>query len=168
MRRSPVFLGVGSNLGEREAALVAALRRLAETGFHLTGRSSTYATEPVGGPPQGWFLNAVARGETDLSPHELLRVCQSIEAELGRVREVRHGPRTLDLDILLYGDLVLRTPTLVLPHPRLHERRFVLVPLAEISPEARHPILGLTAAELRDRCPDASRVVLYEALGSPA
>lgn len=161
MSGPPVFLGLGSNRGRREAVLQRALQALEERGFRVTAMSSLYLTEPVDAPPQDWFLNAVAEGRTALSPEALLAACLEIEAGLGRVREVRHGPRTLDLDLLLYGDEVRRTPALTLPHPRLHERLFVLVPLAEIAPGARHPVLNLTAAEMRERCADPSRVTLH-------
>jgi len=157
-----VFLGLGSNVGDREASLRAALRGLEARGFRVTALSSLYLTEPVDAPPQEWFLNAVAGGETALSPEALLRACLDTERALGRVRDVPRGPRTIDLDLLLYGDEVRDTPGLTLPHPRMHERRFVLVPLVEIAPGARHPVLGLTAAEMLRRCPDRSQVMLHE------
>jgi len=157
-----VFLGLGSNVGDREANLRAALRGLEARGFRVTALSSLYLTEPVDAPPQEWFLNAVAGGETALSPEALLRACLDTERALGRVRDVPRGPRTIDLDLLLYGDEVRDTPGLTLPHPRMHERRFVLVPLVEIAPGARHPVLGLTAAEMLRRCPDRSQVMLHE------
>jgi len=162
MPRPIVFLGLGSNLGDREGSLRRALALLETRGFRITGRSSFYLTEPVGGPPQPWFLNAAIRGETDLGPEALLEACLAIERDLGRVREVRQGPRTLDVDLLLYGDLVRKTPALTLPHPRLHDRLFVLIPLAEMAPEVRHPVLGLTAAEMRRRCPDTCRVLRHQ------
>jgi len=153
---SEVFLGLGSNLGDREAALEEALRRLCGRGLRVALRSSTWLTEPVGGPPQGPFLNAVVSGTIALSPEGLLRACLETEREMGRVRTVRDGPRTIDIDILFYGDVRRETPGLTIPHPRLHERRFVLEPLFEIAPALRHPVLGLTVAELRERCPDTS------------
>lgn len=157
-----VFLGLGSNVGDREANVRAALRGLEGHGFRVTALSSLYLTEPVDAPPQEWFLNAVAGGETALSPEALLQACLDTERALGRVRDEPRGPRTIDIDLLLHGSEVRPGPGLVLPHPRMAERRFVLVPLAEIAPGARHPVLGLTAAEMLRRCPDRSQVVLHE------
>ena len=166
--RPPVFLGLGSNLGDREESLTRGIALLEADGFAVTARSSLYETEPVGGPPQGPYLNQVVHGKTDLTPEALLAACLRVEAGLGRVRRERFGPRTLDIDILLYGDRVQDAPGLELPHPRLHERLFVLVPLAEVGAEALHPRLGSTIAELKARCPDTSRVVVYVPLGARA
>jgi 2-amino-4-hydroxy-6-hydroxymethyldihydropteridine diphosphokinase len=159
MRSPSVFLGLGSNLGNRELSLERGLASLESRGFEVMRRSSSYLTEPVGGPAQDWFLNAVVAGETELTPDALLEACLEVEAELGRVRRVPNGPRTLDLDLLLYGSELRHGERLQLPHPRFHERRFVLVPLAEIAPELRHPLLGSSVQELLERCPDASQVV---------
>ncbi len=155
-----VFIGLGSNLGDREAAIAQALRRLDARGFVVRLRSSDWLTEPVGGPPQGWFLNVVVGGETALGPGELLETCLAIERELGRLRSVRDGPRTIDLDILAYGALQIERKELVVPHPRLHERRFVLAPFAEIAPAFVHPVLGKTIAELLAACPQDAAVHL--------
>ncbi|HVO10253.1 MAG TPA: 2-amino-4-hydroxy-6-hydroxymethyldihydropteridine diphosphokinase [Vicinamibacteria bacterium] len=167
MNAPPVFLGLGSNLGDREGAIEAALLQLAQRGFSTRLRSSNWLTEPVGGPPQGWFVNAVAGGETLLAPRELLQACLDTERTLGRVRGERNGPRTIDVDVLFYGEETIAEPGLVVPHPRLAERRFVLAPLAEIAPRLVHPVLGATVAALLLRCPDTSRVERREASGAP-
>ena len=161
-----VVLGLGSNLGDREAAIGSALDRLAARGFRRTHTSSLYLTAPVGGPKQGPFLNLVAAGETDATPEALLADCLAVEHELGRVRLEKNGPRTVDVDVLFFGELERDAPPPVLPHPRLHERRFVLEPLAEILPGLVHPRLGRTASELLASCPDASAVSRFA--GAPA
>jgi 2-amino-4-hydroxy-6-hydroxymethyldihydropteridine diphosphokinase len=129
------YLGLGSNLGDRAAALAGALAALrARPGIEVTRVSSLYATDPVGPVPQGEFLNAAAEVRTRLGPRELLAACLEIEAGLGRLRTERWGPRAIDLDLLLFGELRMEEPDLVLPHPRMRERAFVLAPLAEIAP----------------------------------
>jgi 2-amino-4-hydroxy-6-hydroxymethyldihydropteridine diphosphokinase len=156
-----VVLGLGSNLGDRESAIAGALARLEARGFRRSLLSSLYLTQPVGGPPQGYFLNAVAAGETSRSPEELLADCLAVEQELGRVRTEPNGPRTIDVDILFFGSLVRELPAPVIPHPRLHQRRFVLEPLAEILPDLVHPSLGLRVSALLASCPDTSSVVRF-------
>ena len=142
------YVGLGSNLGDRSAHLLlglSALSRLPQT--HLLRLSPVYETEPVG-PPQPPYLNLVVELETELSPRALLGEMLSIERAQGRERRERWGPRTLDLDLLLYGDLVLKEEDLEVPHPRLHQRAFVLVPLLDLLPEGRHPLLGQSFREL--------------------
>jgi len=155
------YIGLGSNLGDREAALEAALGRLRDRDdIEVAAVSAFRETEPVGGPPgQGLFLNAAAHLRTSLAPEALLDVLEAIEAALGRVRGERWGPRPIDLDLLLYDDLVVETERLTVPHPLVHQRRFVLEPLAEIAPELRHPVLGTTIARLLERLGNGEAVI---------
>jgi 2-amino-4-hydroxy-6-hydroxymethyldihydropteridine diphosphokinase len=142
-----VYLGLGSNLGDRAANIKKALQLL-ESQVDLTAVSPFYETEPVGIKDQPWFLNAVCAGQTALTPQALLEFVKGIENEMGRTPTVRFGPRVMDIDILFYEDLVLETPTLQIPHPRLTQRAFVLVPLAQIAPHLVHPRSGLTIQEI--------------------
>ncbi|MCD6030369.1 MAG: 2-amino-4-hydroxy-6-hydroxymethyldihydropteridin epyrophosphokinae [Thermomicrobiales bacterium] len=159
-RPATAYIGLGANLGDRAATLREAARRLGELGA-ITAVSSFYETEPVGFREQPSFLNAVIALETDLPPAALFDALLAIERDLGRVRSFRNAPRTLDLDILLQDDLVMDTPELTLPHPRMHERAFVLAPLAEIAPDVRHPVFGSSAAELLAALPDQSGVAVW-------
>ena len=149
------YIALGSNLGNRAQTLSFAIDRLGRLGT-VTARSSFYETEPVGFRDQPPFLNAVVAVETDLEPFDLLRGLLAIEREFGRDRNhsVLNGPRTLDLDLLVMGDCVVASTELTLPHPALARRRFVLVPLAEIAPLLRHPVLKQTMAELLELLPD--------------
>jgi len=143
------YIGLGSNMGEREKYLARAVDALGATpGVEVVKVSSFYETEPVGYTDQPMFVNAAVAVDTTLSPVELLRETQRIENALGRVRSIRWGPRTIDIDILLYGDEVVNTKELTVPHPLMHERGFVLAPLAEVAPDAVHPVLRLTVREL--------------------
>ena len=137
-----VYLSLGSNLGDRQLHLQRAVACLEGEGVKVQRQSSLYETEPQDVARQPWFLNIVVRCETQLFPVQLLKVLQRIERELGRIRAgaVRRGPRVIDIDILLYGNAVIDTPQLTVPHPRMTERRFVLEPLLEIAPELRHPV----------------------------
>lgn len=143
-----VYLGLGSNIGDREALLQSALDALKGPGLRLRRVSSLYETEPVGLRDQRWFLNLAAEFETDLFPRQLLHRIHRIERQLGRRRIVVNGPRTIDIDILLYGNAVVNTEELEIPHPRYRERRFTLAPLAELQPDLRDPVTGKSVKDL--------------------
>ncbi len=148
-----VYLSLGSNLGNRAANLQHGIERLAALG-EVAAVSSFYETEPVEYTAQPWFLNCAVALQTTLMPKQLLSKLNRIEQEMGRKRVIAKGPRVLDIDILLFNRFtIVDTPQLVIPHPALHERRFVLEPLAEIAPELRHPVLRRTIRELRDALP---------------
>ncbi len=150
-----IYLGLGSNIGDRQANLEAALAGLPAIGVRVTRASPVYETEPVDFTDQRWFLNLVVEAETELFPLQLLARLQRIERDLGRVRTVARGPRTLDIDILLYGQAVIQRPDLEIPHPRMAERRFVLAPLADLAPDLRHPVTRKTVRELLEAAPPA-------------
>ena len=130
-----VYLGLGSNLGDRRKNIQQAIEELKQSGFAVEKISTVIETDPVGGPPQGKFLNAVLKGQTELPPEELLQKMQSIEKKLGRVKTIANGPRIIDVDILLYDQIAVHTPTLIIPHPRMLTRDFVMNPLKEIAPQ---------------------------------
>jgi len=143
-----VYLSLGSNVGDRETHLARARERLNADGLRLLRASAIYETEPRDFPDQPWFLNQVVEIESGLFPKQLLERTQKIERALGRIPTHPKGPRTIDIDILLYGDTILSTPGLEIPHARLPDRRFVLEPLAELAPDLRHPRTGSTVSEM--------------------
>lgn len=161
--RYPVvaYVGLGANLDQPRRQVQGALRLLnAAEEVEVLKVSSFYLNPPLGPADQPWYLNAVAQVRTRLAPEELLRVLRGIETTLGRVRGERWGPRIIDLDLLLYDGETIVTPELVVPHPEMHRRAFVMVPLAEIAPGAWHPVLGKTAAELAAGLDPADREAL--------
>ena len=159
------YLGLGSNLGDREVNLRRALSILGQQESFIA-LSSVYETEPWGHTSQPPFLNMVCALETCLSPQELLELAHGVESELGRVPTFRYGPRTIDVDILLYGNEVVNTPSLQIPHPGISQRAFVLVPLAEIAPGLVHPSLGKSIGELLAEVPGRENVVMVGPLSS--
>jgi 2-amino-4-hydroxy-6-hydroxymethyldihydropteridine diphosphokinase len=145
-----IFIGVGANLGDRREAIIDALNRFATQELNVLGKSSLYETSPYGRIDQNNFLNAVVLCETELDPHEVHRRLKHIEREMGRLKRERWGPREIDLDLLLYGDLVMNEKNLIVPHPDLANRPFVLVPLDELEPSIVHPVLSKKPGELLD------------------
>ena len=161
-----VYLGLGSNVGDRRSHLQTAIERLTAPDLRVLRVSPIYETEPVDYTAQRWFLNLVVEAETELFPMQLLSRTGRIERELGRVRTVAKGPRTIDIDILLYGSAVVHSAKLEIPHPRMGERRFVLVPLADLAPDLRHPLTHKTVRQMLDGAP-AEKVHRVAALLSP-
>jgi 2-amino-4-hydroxy-6-hydroxymethyldihydropteridine diphosphokinase len=153
-----VYIALGTNVGEREANLLQALRLLPESGVHIRRVSSIYETEPVDYLDQEWFLNAVLEGQTELDALDLLSALRVIEARMGSKKAFAKGPRKIDLDILLYGNETIDTHELQVPHPRMLERKFVLIPLAEIAPNLRHPSWKSGVAHLLAASADHSAV----------
>ncbi|MGD0665940.1 MAG: 2-amino-4-hydroxy-6-hydroxymethyldihydropteridine diphosphokinase [Bryobacteraceae bacterium] len=151
-----IYLSLGSNIGDRERNLRAAVERLDAPGLRVLRVSPVYETEPVDYTDQRWFLNLVVEAETTLFPLQLLARVQKIERALGRVRTVPKGPRIIDIDILLYGAAVVHGAKLEIPHPRMAERRFVLVPLHDLAPDLRHPVARATVTELLRAAPPAA------------
>ncbi len=143
-RLTEVFLGLGSNLGDRKGNCLLALKKLEEKVGSILALSSPYLTSPYGVKDQPWFINCVCKIGTSLSPRKLLEICQSVELELGRVRKVKWGPRVIDIDILIYNDLVMDEDDLKIPHPELEKRLFFLLPMAEIDGFLVNPATGKT------------------------
>jgi 2-amino-4-hydroxy-6-hydroxymethyldihydropteridine diphosphokinase len=152
-----VYLSLGSNLGDREENLRTAITRLADFG-NVAAVSSFYETEPVDVAAQPWFLNCAVKFETEKMPRQLMSAILTLEQTMGRQRRQNKGPRTIDIDVLLFGSSIIELPSLTVPHPRMHQRRFVLEPLAEIAPDIRHPIFKRTMRELRDALPPGQTV----------
>lgn len=153
-----VYLSLGSNVGDRGGNLRTAITRLAAIGVEVRKTSSFYETEPLDYKEQPWFLNCAVEAETRLKPRELLGALRGIEKEMGSKKEFPKGPRLIDLDILLYGQEIIETPELQVPHPRMLERRFVLEPLAEIAPSLRHPAWPAAVRDFLESTPDSSQV----------
>ena len=153
-----VYLSLGSNLGEREANLRQAVHELRKLG-EITAVSSFYETEPVEFTAQPWFLNIVVELETELMPRQLLSAVLKIERDMGRKRVQPKGPRLIDIDIVLFGNTAMNDAKLTIPHPAMHERKFVLMPLAEIAPEAKHPLFKRSVQELLEALPKNSPAV---------
>lgn len=168
-----IYLSLGSNLRDRARNIARAIEALSAHGVRVTRESSLYETEPVD-VRGGWFLNCVVEADTDLMPRQLMRALLAIERSLGRERHMPadsqgpREPRTIDMDILLFGSSVVQAPDLEIPHPRMAERRFVLVPFAEIAPGVRHPVLQQTIAELLALAPDRSQVRRIPRTGAQA
>ena len=158
---SVVFLGLGSNIGDKEGSITKALHLISEL-CEVKKESHVYLTEPVGDTNQEWFLNCVVEIEAELEPKRLLSALKSIERKLGRVKTVKNGPRTIDIDILFYGDRIIKTKALVIPHPSAHERLFVLQPMMDLQPYFVHPLLKKSIQELYNSHPRKEKVLLYK------
>jgi 2-amino-4-hydroxy-6-hydroxymethyldihydropteridine diphosphokinase len=160
-----VYLSLGSNMGDRAGNIARAIETLGARGVRVKRQSSLYETEPVDVRGDGWFLNCAVEAETDMMPRQLMNALLAIERSLGRrrgpVAEGPKEPRTIDMDILLFGSSALHMPELDIPHPRMAERRFVLVPLAEIAPEVEHPVFKQSIAQLLAATPDRSQVRVW-------
>ena len=152
------FLSLGSNLGQKANNLKQALSLLKKEGIRILRSSSLYETEPANVPDQPWFYNQVVEAEADFSPRELLKLLKEIEQRMGRKTSSQRAPRKIDLDILLAKNIIIRTNELVIPHPRLEKRNFVLVPLSEIAPGIVHPVLGIKIEDLAKKSKDSSIV----------
>jgi 2-amino-4-hydroxy-6-hydroxymethyldihydropteridine diphosphokinase len=155
------YLSAGSNLGDRLAHLRQATRLLRDSGIAVKRTSPVYETEPVGFRDQPWFLNVVIEVETTMDPAALLETCLIAEKAEGRIRAFRNAPRTLDIDVLLYDSVIFEQPGLIIPHPRMALRRFVLVPLAKLEPDLIHPVMNQTIGSLLDACSDPAEVRFF-------
>lgn len=160
-----VFLSLGSNLGDRVGKIRQALERLAQAGIEIRRVSSFYKTEPTEFRAQAWFVNCVAEAATELMPLQLLKAVKSVEKALGRRPGVPKGPRPIDIDILLYENAVIRSSTLTVPHERMGDRRFVLIPLCELAAQLRHPVSRRTVLEMLHDTADANQVVRLKTEG---
>jgi 2-amino-4-hydroxy-6-hydroxymethyldihydropteridine diphosphokinase len=161
-----VYLSLGSNVGDRDRNLREAIRALAEVG-RVKAVSSFYETEPVEVVDQAWFLNCAVAMESLVSPERMMAELLRLERKMGRERIHRKGPRTIDIDILMFGERRVDSPELTIPHPAMHGRRFVLAPLAEIAPEARHPVMNRTVRELLAELPERQVVRKVRGSGNP-
>jgi 2-amino-4-hydroxy-6-hydroxymethyldihydropteridine diphosphokinase len=156
-----VYLGLGSNIGDKEAHIAQALRLISEI-CEVKKKSHLYLTEPVGNRHQDWFLNCVVEVETELDPKHLLSSIKSIERTLGRVKTAKNGPRIIDIDILFFGDQIVQTKNLIIPHPLLQERLFVLQPMMDINADFVHPVLKKSIQELYKNHPKNQKVLLHK------
>ena len=164
MAEESVFILIGSNLGERELLVTQACRMMGERCGELVAKSRLYESEPWGFEAEHWFLNQVVEVKTTMQPDELMKTLLSIERELGRDRSVPHEgyvSRPMDLDILYYGEKIVDTEMVKAPHPRLHERRFTLLPLCDVAPDLVHPVLKKTNRQLLELCRDNGKVNIY-------
>ncbi len=162
MKEIIAYIGIGSNIGDRLSYVQQSVAMLSSfEGVKILDTSGFYETEPYGYKEQNWFVNAVAKIETTLSPVELLRICQSVEEKLGRVRSQKWGPRTIDLDILLYGDVVIQNEFLTIPHPGMTDRAYVLVPMLEFDEDILHPVLNKTILQIHSELEVVDEVYLY-------
>ncbi len=164
---SEVFVALGANQGDREQNLIQSLRLLEENQIEVIRTSAIYETEPVGYFDQDWFLNAVVQLRTDLSPDEFLHLIRKVETKLGRERKIVNGPRTIDLDILIWGREIIESEDLIIPHPRLHQRLFVLRPLMDIGADLIHPGFGIPIRELFLQLKNTEQIRLFKPSFSP-
>lgn len=155
-----IVISLGSNVGDRHANIVKAKKLLEDREVKVEKASSIYESEPVGFTGQDEFLNQILVVETSQKPKELLETCLGVERTMGRIRTVKNGPRLIDIDLLFYRDEIISEETLLLPHPRIAERRFILLPLSEVLPDQDHPMMGETITELLETCDDHHRVEL--------